>query len=323
MKIQILIFLTLLNIILAKLPNLNKRVLKESTLTSIKSSAKWNPYTTDENPFKNYSKLEIKGLLGLELTYTNLNIMMLVDNDDHIENFDIPIDFDSRKQWPDCITPIRTQQHCGSCWAFSAATVLSDRYCIASKGIIKPILSPQFMLSCDKSNNACNGGLIDKSWRFLEKTGTSTDDCTPYASADGKFVPKCENKCVDKIKENFKLFKAKKNSSKSLGCAMQIQREMIENSPVQTGFIIYEDFLHYKNGIYKYTNGSKIGGHAVRVIGWGREEGTNYWIVANSWGSNWGENGYFRIEFGQCLFEENSYSGEANFDDFSTKLFQK
>ena len=52
-----------------------------------------------------------------------------------------------------------------------------------------------------------------------------------------------------------------------------------------------------------------MGGHAVVIVGWGVENGINYWIAQNSWGPNWGENGYFRIQFGQCGFDSNAYAG--------------
>jgi len=265
-------------------------------------------------------------MLGVELTFTKKTLMMLTDNDDHVETFDLPIAFDSREHWPECIGQIRKQEHCGSCWAFSASSTLADRFCIASKGKIKSVLSPQYMLSCDHSNKACHGGLLDKAWSFLEESGITNDSCTPYVSGDGKVLPECSKKCANKSgkeKEKFALFKVKKNSSKPLTCALQIQREILENGPVQTGFEVYEDFLHYKKGIYKYTDGIIMGGHAVKVVGWGKENNVSYWIVANSWGPEWGENGYFRIAFGECSFEENAYAGAADLDGLTTKEFLK
>jgi cathepsin B len=73
---------------------------------------------------------------------------------------------------------------------------------------------------------------------------------------------------------------------------------------METGFQVWEDFTHYKGGIYQYEYGTWLGGHAVKIIGWGVEGGINYWIVANSWGSSWGENGFFRIAFGQCGIDD-------------------
>lgn len=69
--------------------------------------------------------------------------------------------------------------------------------------------------------------------------------------------------------------------------------------PMQTAFSVYQDFYSYRSGIYKYTSGAYLGGHAVKVIGWGNLNGVNYWIVQNSWGASWGEAGFFRIRFNE------------------------
>ena len=59
---------------------------------------------------------------------------------------------------------------------------------------------------------------------------------------------------------------------------------------------IYTDFFNYKSGVYKHTTGSYAGGHAIKVLGWGVDNGNSYWLCANSWGPTWGESGYFRID---------------------------
>jgi len=298
-----------------------RRILHESTLSNIKAKASWIPYELHENPFKAMSHEQLKKMLGVtDLTFKKKTIMTLVHEDDHIETFDVPNSFDARREWPDCISEIRKQEHCGSCWAFSAAETLTDRFCIGSKGKVKPVLSPQYIVSCDQGNLACNGGEINKVWAFLEESGTTTDECTPYVSGDGKFVPKCNNVCTSN--KAIQQYKAVKGSSKPLNCALQIQRELIENGPVQTGFEVYEDFLHYKSGIYHYADGIIMGGHAVKIVGWGKENGVDYWIVANSWGPEWGENGFFRIKFGECYFDENAYVGNADLSGLN-KLFLK
>lgn len=80
---------------------------------------------------------------------------------------------------------------------------------------------------------------------------------------------------------------------------------------METGFTVYDDFFSYKSGIYKYNGTAKeSGGHAVKLIGWGNQNGENYWIAANSWGSGWGENGYFRIAFGQCGIDDQTLAGD-------------
>ena len=60
-------------------------------------------------------------------------------------------------------------------------------------------------------------------------------------------------------------------------------------------FTVYEDFLAYKGGVYQHTTGSALGGHAIKILGWGVENGTKYWLCANSWNEDWGDKGFFKI----------------------------
>ncbi|KAL0165293.1 hypothetical protein M9458_041046, partial [Cirrhinus mrigala] len=70
----------------------------------------------------------------------------------------------------------------------------------------------------------------------------------------------------------------------------QIMTEIYTNGPVEASFTVYEDFPLYKSGVYQHVTGSVLGGHAVKILGWGEENGTPYWLVANSWNSDWGDN---------------------------------
>lgn len=67
------------------------------------------------------------------------------------------------------------------------------------------------------------------------------------------------------------------------------------NGPVEASFTVYEDFITYKSGVYQHKSGSALGGHAIKILGWGVLNGTNYWLCANSWNPSWGDNGYFMI----------------------------
>lgn len=67
------------------------------------------------------------------------------------------------------------------------------------------------------------------------------------------------------------------------------------NGPVEAAFSVYSDFMSYKSGVYKHTSGSLEGGHAIKILGWGVENGEDYWIVANSWSAAWGMDGFFYI----------------------------
>jgi cathepsin B len=298
----------------------SQRILKEETSQAIKKKASWESYDIHENPFKDYSETQIKSLLGTGLMWNEENIPFLVDNDDH-DAVELPEEFDSRQQWPDCVFEVRQQLHCGSCWAFSGSSTLQDRFCIASQGKIKTVLSPQDMVSCDSGDMGCQGGLLDRAWTFLEKTGIVAEACFPYVSGDGKNVPHCPHGACADTGLKYTKYRAVAGSSKALTCSNQIKQELVKNGPVQTGFMVYEDFMHYKSGVYEFTHGQKLGGHAVKIIGWGKEEGKEFWIAQNSWGPQWGENGFFRIKFGECLFDQNAYVGQANINDFTPAGF--
>ncbi|PAV58868.1 hypothetical protein WR25_08867 [Diploscapter pachys] len=83
------------------------------------------------------------------------------------------------------------------------------------------------------------------------------------------------------------------------------------NGPVEAAYTVYEDFYYYTTGIYKYQFGGVVGGHAVKILGWGTEGGVDFWLVANSWAADWGENGYFRILRGtnECGIEHAIVAG--------------
>ena len=73
------------------------------------------------------------------------------------------------------------------------------------------------------------------------------------------------------------------------------------NGPLQVGLTVYEDFTSYKSGVYSHVTGGIVGGHAIRMIGWGHdeEEGALYWMCQNQWGADWGEAGIINIKAGQ------------------------
>ncbi|UMM37944.1 hypothetical protein L5515_009549 [Caenorhabditis briggsae] len=90
-----------------------------------------------------------------------------------------------------------------------------------------------------------------------------------------------------------------------------IQTEIYNNGPVEVSYQVYDDFYHYKSGVYYTDFGDKPSGHAVKIIGWGTEKKVDYWLVANSWSTTFGENGFFKIRRGtnECGIEENVVAG--------------
>jgi len=216
---------------------------------------------------------------------------------------DPPASFDSRTQWPGLIHPIRDQQRCGSCWAFSASEVLSDRVAIATKKA-SPVLSPEDMVSCDKGDMGCQGGQLPMAWDYLKDTGIVTDTCFPYSAGNGQ-APTCPTKCADS--ETWASSKVKAKTAYAVKGVQNMMKEIMTNGPIQVAFKVYKSFMSYKTGVYSKHFWELLpeGGHAVKIVGWGTENGTDYWLVANSWNTSWGDEGFFKIKRGsnQCGIE--------------------
>jgi cathepsin B len=279
----------------------------EEIVNQIKAEASWTPMEVDENPFAYWSEDEIKSMLG-----TKLLTPEQIENDDNVifedgsDLEDYPLNFDSREEWPDFIHPIRNQGHCGSCWAFGAAEAFSDRYTIASKGDFQEIFSPQDLVDCSAQNYGCNGGFVNKAWDYIHIVGAITDDCKHYTSGDDGKTHKCVKACDDSDTEYVRYKAGKKqHATTTKGGRGMIMR----NGPVEGAFTVYEDFMSYSSGVYQHKTGKKLGGHAIKILGWGKEDDLYYWLCANSWGPEWGDNGYFKIQMGQVGINTQMYAG--------------
>merc|ERR1719259_1300235 len=84
------------------------------------------------------------------------------------------------------------------------------------------------------------------------------------------------------------------------------------NGPTEGAFTVYSDFPNYKSGVYQHVAGSALGGHAIRILGWGEENGTPYWLVANSWNYDWGDNGTFKFCVEKIIVELNLDASEVS-----------
>ncbi|KAH7814882.1 putative cathepsin B4 cysteine protease [Monocercomonoides exilis] len=210
-----------------------------------------------------------------------------------------PTEFDAREQWPGKILPVRDQASCGSCWAHSVAEAMGDAQNIA--GCPRGAMSVQDLVSCDKTDSACNGGDMKKAQEYLVKTGITTEACVKYVSGSGR-VPACPSKCDN----GSQIIRYKLQSWKSVEPS-EIMQALMEYGPLSCGFMVYSDFMNYRSGVYQHKSGYFEGGHAVLLCGWGVENGLPYWLVQNSWGPAWGEKGFFKILRGSNHCEIESY----------------
>ncbi|CAG9826463.1 unnamed protein product [Diabrotica balteata] len=254
-----------------------------------------------------------------------------------LEALEIPAAFDARQQWPHCptIREIRDQGSCGSCWAFGAVEAMSDRVCIHSKGETNFHFSSDDLVSCCYScGMGCNGGFPGAAWHYWVRKGLvsggqygTKQGCRPYeippcehhtngsrpsCDASETNTPRCEKQCESnyKIDYNNDLHRGSKAYSISSD-VKQIQAEILQNGPVEGAFSVYADFVNYKTGVYQHIQGKFLGGHAIRIFGWGVENNTPYWLIANSWNTDWGDSGTFKILRGSdhCGIESGIVAG--------------
>ena len=265
------------------------------------STTRWAAHDAETNPLRNYSIEKIRGMMGTIVNPPSDGIDREFTETEIIDG--VPDNWDWRIK-STCVHPIRDQAQCGSCWAFAASEALSDRFCIASNNAIDVVLSPQDLVQCDAWDRGCNGGILSWAWDYIVRSGVVAEECAPYTSGNG-VVPSCPAKCANGDAK--KKYGCNGPYSQSSGIEA-IKSEVFARGPVETGFTVYEDFMNYQTGIYHYTSGSQLGGHAVKIIGWGQDAGVNYWICANSWSEKWGMQGFFNIEFGQCGIDNAAFA---------------
>ena len=177
----------------------------EIVKTVRRTTSLWTTHDPETNPLAGKTLEELKALCGTYMEASNEP----ENYTSPVEYSALPANFDARTQWGNCVHPIRDQKQCGSCWAFGASEALSDRFCIASKGAVNVILSPEDMVSCDRNDFGCEGGYINKAWDYLTATGVVADSCFPYTAGSGK-APACAAKCTNGAA--FKKYKCKSGS---------------------------------------------------------------------------------------------------------------
>lgn len=260
---------------------------------------------------------------------------------------DLPTDFDWRSDPRAAACPtvreIRDQANCGSCWAFGSVEAMSDRICIASNGTDKTHLSAEDVTSCcHLGDMGCNGGIPSSAYTYYsssgivdggnygDKSGCYSYELAPCAHhsvstkypncSDSVPAPRCASQCVD----NGASWSGSKRrgtggysvcqQGSSTSCPEAMMQEIYQHGPITGMFFVHQSLLAYKSGVYKAGNfitDPMLGGHAIKILGWGEEDGAPYWLVANSWNEDWGAEGFFKIDRGhnQCQIENPIING--------------
>uniref|UniRef100_A0A8C3GKA4 Dipeptidyl peptidase 1 n=1 Tax=Cairina moschata TaxID=8855 RepID=A0A8C3GKA4_CAIMO len=206
------------------------------------------------------------------------------------------------------VSPVRNQASCGSCYAFASMGMLEARIRILTNNTQKPIFSPQQVVSCSQYSQGCDGGfpyLI--AGKYVQDFGVVEEDCFPYTAQDSPCLFK--RSCYHYYTSEYHYVGGFYG-----GCNEALMKlELVLGGPMAVAFEVYNDFMLYKEGIYHHTglkddfNPFELTNHAVLLVGYGKDprSGEKFWIVKNSWGTSWGEDGYFRIRRGtdECAIE--------------------
>lgn len=218
-------------------------------IEALKIIAKFEVLDYNSHPFKDMTEKEMIQKLGLLLeSQSDLNKINKIFPYGNINiSSDLPENFNYQEKWPDCVKEIRDQGNCGSCWAFAASEVLSERFCIASNNQINIVLSPQDLVSCDSNDRGCGGGFVKKSWDYIKKTGIVSEECLPYSAWTGVsgICPFGSEPSLNFCKKGkFRKFKVKSHGQ--LYSILDAKLTIFNEGPIESAFNVYEDFLAIK-----------------------------------------------------------------------------
>eukprot|EP00252_Welwitschia_mirabilis_P023993 TRINITY_DN6945_c0_g1_i1.p1 TRINITY_DN6945_c0_g1~~TRINITY_DN6945_c0_g1_i1.p1 ORF type:complete len:366 (+),score=93.59 TRINITY_DN6945_c0_g1_i1:72-1169(+) len=263
-------------------------VFKENVKHIDSVNKKKGPYQLRLNKFADLTNEEFKAkYLGLKVDKARMLRHGLThrvsDSFIYEGSNQIPASIDWRKKA--AVSPVKNQGQCGSCWAFSTVVAVEGINAIKSGKLVS--LSEQQLVDCDSTNSGCNGGIMDNAFKYIMETGgLAPEDVYPYMAEEST----CDSKLqatglvtIDGYKD------VPPNNEKALKKAVAAQPVSVA---IEAGG---SNFQFYHKGIFTGKCGTQLD-HGVAIVGYGSEGGKDYWIVRNSWGADWGESGYVRMQ---------------------------
>jgi hypothetical protein len=262
-----------------------------------------------ETSLSNLSTEQFRQMLGFAPLVREDTIQPLSIEPESQVIYELPASFDWRNNNGDWVTAVKTQGECGACTAFATLAAFETLVMLDAGNPAPEVdLSEQYLVSCGPAGTrdgyaygGCIGNYSDYIADFLMGAGVPDETCFPYAAGqDTGTEPPCAGACADAATRMKKIASWSYIAPQAgfyLPRPEQIKAVLV-NKPVPCGMFIYDDFKHYAGGIYEPVSGQEsIGGHLACIVGY--DDSQNCWIVKNSWGEGWGEDGFFRIGYDQ------------------------
>jgi C1A family cysteine protease len=237
-------------------------------------------YTVGENQFIDHNYTN--EFLISENHYLAPNTTEFIHYEDNLE----PHRIDWRKNHK--VSSVKNQEHCGGCWAFSSSGAIESAWAIKNNVLYN--LSQQELIDCSTSygNHGCGGGSMDLGFQYVIDNGLCTNLSYPYVASDQECQP---DQCTSVVNIT-KYGDLEQNDETNL-------KRGVTRQPVSVAIQANKrSFQLYQSGIYSDLDCGTQLDHGVLVVGYGHDfdSGMNYWIIKNSWGPEWGENGYIKIQ---------------------------
>ena len=230
-------------------------------------------------------------------------------------SYGAPAALDWRNNGGNFVTPVKSQGSCGSCVAFGViASVESQIKMLRGASYAIDLSEAHFFYcharsegrNCGYNNDPKGGWWPENAMKLFQSQGVTEEAFYPYTAGD--------QNCTGKLAGWDSRLTKIAGYSKITGIEA-IKEYVATKGPVEACYSVYQDFYNYRSGVYRYTSGTLLGGHCVCIVGYDSAGG--YWICKNSWGTNFGESGFFKIAFGQCGIEGSVYGATGIVNNYN------